>query len=153
MSELLKLERTVVDISSSVLDDYLQWMSPLVPMCVLFFFTDCPLPDAPDNVTQTWDLSPNVTSDRVPVGTNITFLCSNITATLSSNSSSQTLVCEAGGWSIPLEPCGEWSAGTPPMPSGHRPQVNGCGAPVAEWPPGLTARAGQGNHLGIRGGR
>ena len=48
----------------------------------------------------------NVTEDRVLVGTNITYTCSNITSILSTNSSTQTLFCGEDGWSALPEPCG-----------------------------------------------
>ena len=68
---------------------------------------DCPLPPAPDGVTQTWDLPANLTAPRVPVGTNVTYLCSNVTTLLSTNSTSQMLACGFDGWSGLPEPCGE----------------------------------------------
>ncbi|XP_043195718.1 uncharacterized protein LOC122367030 isoform X2 [Amphibalanus amphitrite] len=65
----------------------------------------CPLPRMPDGVNQTWDLPENLTSQWVPIGTNVTFYCSNVTATLASNSTEQTLNCTAEGWSGTVEPC------------------------------------------------
>ena len=85
------------------------WMTP--PQCrnvpSHVAAADCPLPSTPDGVTQTWDLPANLTDQRVSVGTNVTYYCSNVTAILSSNSSEQTLSCDAAGWSGLPEPCGE----------------------------------------------